>query len=340
MSQHTQTGALDVSVTIEKWPFSHPLTITGYTFMDCEYGVVELRAGDLVGRGEYFGVYYLNDDVAHGKAQIEDVADRLRAGITREELLDVLPAGGARNGVDCALWDLEAKQLGRPAWQIAGLQPPRPLRTTHTLGAEEPERMAERARGYVKARAIKLKLTGTPEDAERVRAVRAARPDVWMAVDGNQGFDRASLAALMPALVAADVQLVEQPFPRGHDADLDGFESPIELAADESAQDIGDLPNLVGRYDVVNIKLDKCGGLTRGLAMHAEARRLGMKTMVGCMGGTSLAMAPGFLLGQLCEIVDLDGPIFLAEDRTQPVVYDDNGCIFSAETVWGGAHSS
>ena len=338
MSQRLQTDELDVTMTIEKWPFLHPLQITGYTFNDCEYGVVELRAGDLVGRGECFGVYYLNDDVAHCKAQIEAVADRLRQGITREELLEILPAGGARNAVDCALWDLEAKQLGRPAWQIAGLSQPRPLRTTYTLGAEDPRHMAERARGYVRARALKLKLTGTGEDAERLRAVRAARPDVWIAVDGNQGFDRASLEALMPTLIGANVQLVEQPFPRGHDADLDGFASPIALAADESAQDIGDLPQLAGRYDVVNIKLDKCGGLTRGLAMHTEARRLGMKTMVGCMGGTSLAMAPGFLLGQRCEIVDLDGPIFLAKDRTPSVVYDDEGCIFSPETVWGGAN--
>lgn len=335
---NVHTGELEVTMTIERWPFSHPLQITGYTFYDCEYGVVELRAGNLVGRGECFGVYYLNDDVAHAKAQIEAVADTLRAGISREELLEVLPAGGARNAVDCALWDLEAKQLGRPAWQIAGLQPPRPLRTTHTLGAEDPAQMAERARGYANARAIKLKLTGTGEDAERVRAVRAARPDVWIAVDGNQGFNRGSLEALMPALVAAKVDLVEQPFARGHDGDLDGFESPIALAADESALDIGDLPNLVGRYDVINIKLDKCGGLTRGLAMHAEARRLGMKTMVGCMGGTSLAMAPGFLLGQRCEIVDLDGPIFLAKDRVPSVIYDDEGCIFSPETVWGGAN--
>ncbi len=335
---NVHTGELEVTMTIERWPFSHPLQITGYTFYDCEYGVVELRAGDLVGRGECFGVYYLNDDVAHAKAQIEAVADRLRGGISREELLEVLPAGGARNAVDCALWDLEAKQLERPAWEIAGLQPPRPLRTTYTLGAEEPAHMAQRARGYSNARALKLKLTGTGEDAERVRAVRAARPDVWMAVDGNQGFNRTSLEAVMPALVAAKVELVEQPFARGHDADLDGFESPIALAADESALDIGDLPNLVGRYDVINIKLDKCGGLTRGLAMHAEARRLGMKTMVGCMGGTSLAMAPGFLLGQRCEIVDLDGPIFLAKDRVPSVIYDDEGCIFSPETVWGGAN--
>jgi L-Ala-D/L-Glu epimerase len=335
---NVHTGELEVTMTIERWPFSHPLQITGYTFYDCEYGVVELRAGNLVGRGECFGVYYLNDDVAHAKAQIEAVADTLRAGISREELLEVLPAGGARNAVDCALWDLEAKQLGRPAWEIASLQPPRPLRTTYTLGAEDPAQMAERARGYTKARAIKLKLTGTGEDAERVRAVRAARPDVWMAVDGNQGFNRASLEALMPALVEAKVDLVEQPMARGHDADLDGFESPIALAADESAQDIGDLPNLVGLYDVINIKLDKCGGLTRGLAMHAEARRLGMKTMVGCMGGTSLAMAPGFLLGQRCEIVDLDGPIFLAKDRVPSVIYDDEGCVFSPETVWGGAN--
>src|SRR5271165_5791903 len=158
MTNHVHTDELDVTMMIERWPFLHPLQITGYTFNDCEYGVVELRAGELSGRGECFGVYYLNDDVARAKAQIEAVADRLIQGISREELLEVLPAGGARNAVDCALWDLEAKQLGRPAWQIAGLQAPRPLRTTYTLGAEDPALMAERARGYVKARAIKLKL--------------------------------------------------------------------------------------------------------------------------------------------------------------------------------------
>ena len=245
MTQNLKTDELDVTMTIERWPFTHPLQITGYTFNDCEYGVVELRAGDFVGRGECFGVYYLNDDLAHAKAQIEasrsGYAAASRAKSCWKYCRREVRAQRRRLRV---VGSRSHEQLGRPAWQIAGLQPPRPLRTTYTLGAEEPQAMAEHAGGYTKARAIKLKLTGTGEDADRVRAVRAARPDVWIAVDGNQGFNRASLEALMPALVAADVRLVEQPFARGRDADLDGFESPIALAADESAHDIGDLPNL------------------------------------------------------------------------------------------------
>jgi L-alanine-DL-glutamate epimerase-like enolase superfamily enzyme len=286
------------------------------------------------------GVYYHGDTAERVKSQIEAVADRLRMPITRQELLQLLPAGGARNAVDCALWDLEAKRFGIPAWQIAGLQAPRPILTTQTLGADSPDRMAERALAYKNARALKLKLTGTAEDAARVSAVRAARPDVWIGVDANQGFTPSSLSDLLPVLVEAKVELVEQPFPRDRNSDLDGFASPIPIAADESAQDISDLDDLVGRYDVVNIKLDKCGGLTRGLAMHAAARERGMKTMVGCMIGTSLAMAPAVLLGQVCEIVDCDAPLSLARDREPSIVYDAEGRVFSPEAVWGSAGAS
>jgi L-Ala-D/L-Glu epimerase len=277
----------------------------------------------------------LNDTVERARAQIEAIADRFATPPSREELIDLLPAGGARNAVDCALWDLESKQQGRPAWQIAGLPEPHPVLTTYTVSAAEPEAMAARARSFTKARALKLKLTGTDDDAQRVRAVRVARPDAWIGVDGNQGFTRTSLEALMPVLVDADVRLLEQPFPRDRDADMDGLDSPIQLAADESAQDLDDLERLAGRFDVVNIKLDKCGGLTRGLAMAARARELQMETMVGCMIGTSLSVAPGLLLGQICKVVDLDAPIHLAQDRAPTVTYDDIGRVFSPPSVWG-----
>lgn len=327
---------MDVTARIEKFPFTHPFTITGYTFTDSDVLLVEVHDGGLTGRGEASGVYYEGDTVERAKAQVEALADRLRAGVTREELIDLLPAGGARNALDAAMWDLQAQQRGVPAWRIAGLSGVKPLRTTHTIGAGDPAVMAQTARAYARARAIKLKLTGTPEDSERVRAVRAARPDVWIGVDANQGFTRESLAALMPALIEADVQLLEQPFPRKNYEDFDGLDSPIPVAADESALDIPDLEKLVGRVDVINIKLDKCGGLTRGLQMDAEAKRLGMKTMVGCMAGTSLAMAPGFILAQLCTYVDLDGPISLARDRSPSVIYDDEGNVFSPPELWGG----
>ncbi|HEY4445639.1 MAG TPA: enolase C-terminal domain-like protein, partial [Steroidobacteraceae bacterium] len=209
-----------------------------------------------------------------------------------------------------------------------------PLLTTFTVGANDPDKMAADARAYTQAKAIKLKLTGQPADADRVRAVRAARPDVWLGVDANQGFTRPFLATLMPVLVEARVELIEQPFKIGQEVQLDGLGSPIPLAADESVQGLADVPALVGRFNVVNIKLDKCGGLTEALAMAREARRLGLDVMVGNMLGTSLAMAPAFLVGQLCNVVDLDGPVFLSRDRSVPVRYE-SGLISSPEALWG-----
>ncbi|HUZ50325.1 MAG TPA: dipeptide epimerase, partial [Candidatus Dormibacteraeota bacterium] len=263
---------MSISTRVEAWELARPFAITGYTFRHSDVLVASVEAAGFTGYGEGAGVYYLNDTVDRARAQIEAISGRFANPPSREELIELLPAGGARNAVDCALWDLESKSQGRPAWQIAGLPEPRPVLTTYTLSADEPQVMADRARDFTKARALKLKLTGTEDDAERVRAVRAARPDAWIAVDGNQGFNRASLDALMPALVDANVELLEQPFPRDRDADMDGLDSPIPLAADESIQDLDDLELLVGRVDIVNIKLDKCGGLTRGFAIAARAR--------------------------------------------------------------------
>ncbi|MBV8245364.1 MAG: dipeptide epimerase [Candidatus Eremiobacteraeota bacterium] len=337
---------MTITTRIEAWELAAPFTITGYTFHHSDVLFVEVLAQGKRGIGEGAGVYYLNDTVERGKAQIEALAATLRqaqgdtGAPSREELIELLPAGGARNAVDCALWDLESKLQNRPAWQIAGLSEPRPVLTTYTVSADEPQIMADRARKFDKARAIKLKLTGSDDDAERVRAVRAARPDVWLGVDGNQGFDRGSLEALLPVLVDANVQLLEQPFPRDRDADLNGLGSPIPVAADESAQDLDDVERLAGCVDVINIKLDKCGGLTRGFAMAARARELGLETMVGCMIGTSVSVAPGLLLGQVCKIVDLDAPIHLKHDRAPSVVYDDAGCVFTPPDVWGPSPSN
>ena len=247
----------------------------------------------------------------------------------------MLPPGGARNAVDCAMWELEANRAGVPAYRLAGIDAPRALVTTFTLGADEPEVMARGARAYAHARAIKIKLTGSLQlDIERVRSVRSARPDVWIGVDANQGFGINDLPALVHAMGQQQVSLIEQPLPRGNEADLEGFESAIPIAADESVLGLADVPGLVGRFDVVNIKLDKCGGLTEALLMAQEARRLGLGVMVGNMVGTSYAMAPAFILGQLCDFVDLDGPTFLKEDRVPGVVYED-GTIFCPDEVWG-----
>jgi L-Ala-D/L-Glu epimerase len=320
---------------VETHRLAAPFRISGYVFEASDVVVVELDRGRHRGRGEAGGVYYLGDEAPQIIEQLEASRSAIEACTSREELRRILPTGGARNAVDCAFWELEANQTGIAAYRLAGIEAPRPLVTTFTLGADEPTKMAEGARAYASARAIKIKLTGSFElDVERVRAVREARPDVWLGVDANQGFDRSVFPALVQAMRAQNVSLIEQPLPRGSESDLEGFESPIPIAADESVLGLADVAGLVGRFDVVNIKLDKCGGLTEALLMAAEARRLGLGVMVGNMVGTSLAMAPAFILGQLCEFVDLDGPTFLKEDRVPGVDYRD-GTIWCPDEVWG-----
>jgi L-Ala-D/L-Glu epimerase len=330
--------AMKLHIDVEKLRLAAPFRISGYVFEDQDVVVTTIIDGEHSGRGEASGVYYLNDDAGSMVAAIEAVRGAVERGIDRAGLQKLLPPGGARNALDCALWELDAVRAGLPAWQLAGLPPPKPLLTTFTLGAEDPEVMAAGARKYAQARALKLKLTGHLDlDIARVRAVRAARPGVWMGVDANQGYSIDALGSLIDALVKENVSLLEQPLKRGREADLDGFRSPIPMAADESALSLPDLASLAGRFQVVNIKLDKCGGLTEGLAMAHEARGLGLKVMVGNMVGSSLAMAPAFVLGQLCDVVDLDGPIFLARDRTPSITYTD-GFVWSGDEVWGGAH--
>jgi L-alanine-DL-glutamate epimerase-like enolase superfamily enzyme len=328
------TGPVTLRAEVEQWPLIKPFRITGYTYEAIVVVVVSLQRDGCVGRGEAAGVYYRNETPPSIIGQLELLRAKIEAGVSRTSLQEMLPPGGARNALDCALWDLEAKLSGRAAWEMAGLERPLPLLTTFTCGADEPEQMAVTARGYSNARAIKLKLTGESVDADRVRAVRDARADVWLGVDANQGFTRASLEKLLPVLTEMHVALIEQPFPIGQEALLDGFQSPIPIAADESVQSLADIPTLISRFNVINIKLDKCGGLTEGLAMARFARRFGLDTMVGNMLGTSLAMAPAFLLGQLCNVVDLDGPVFLQNDRPSSVQYTD-GHVKCPETLWG-----
>jgi L-alanine-DL-glutamate epimerase-like enolase superfamily enzyme len=326
---------LRLSVEVERLGFAAPFRIAGFLFDHQDAVVVTLDDGRQRGRGEACGVYYLNDGAAHMVATIESHRARIEAGIDRTALQQLLPPGGARNALDCALWELEARRLGRPVWELAGLDPPQPLVTTFTLGADDPAVMAQGARNYAQAQALKVKLTGELElDVARVRAVRAARPQVWLGVDANQGYGKATLGRLIDALVEQNVMQLEQPLARGREADLDGFVSPIPLVADESALGLADVAGLVGRFNIVNIKLDKCGGLTEGLAMAHEAHRLGLGVMVGNMMGSSLAMAPSFVVGQLCEVVDLDGPTFLSQDRTPAVTYSQ-GMIWADEAIWG-----
>ncbi len=324
-----------MQVVMERLPLRSPFRISGYTFTEVPVVVVTLQSGQARGRGEAAGVYYLNDTPQQMLRTIETHRAAIESGIDRQRLMDLLPPGGARNAVDCALWDLEAKVAGKSVWQSCGVDHPLPRTTTFTLSADEPPAVAHAAQAFPDAVALKLKLDGDVEtDEERIRAVRRVRPDVWIGVDANQGYTLKSLEAVLPTLLEAGVKLVEQPLRRGCEAELEAFQSPIPFAADESVQGLADIAGLVGRFQVVNIKLDKCGGLTEALAMVNEARRLGLEVMVGSMVGSSLAMAPAFVIAQLCDYVDLDGPIFLAEDR-QPGVTYRQGSVYCGPDVWG-----
>lgn len=334
----TPDSSLRVRMEVHNEPLrlSAPFRISGYVFESMPATVVILDDGDHQGRGEAAGVYYMDDHPDEMLATLEDLRETIEAGCTREMVQELLPPGGARNALDCALWELEARRAGVPVWKLAGLSRPRPLLTTFTVGADSPEIMAEKAVAFRQARAIKLKLTGELDlDSARVRAVRASRPDVWLSVDANQGYGRDALPALVRALEESGVSLLEQPCRREQEADLDGLQHTIPIAADESCLSFAEMATLPGRFDVVNIKLDKCGGLTEGLRMARRATEMGLKVMVGNMAGTSWAMAPAFVLGQLCDVVDLDGPVFLQSDRVPGVEYAD-GCIHCPDAVWGG----
>jgi len=328
---------LQLKVEIEPWAMAEPLKITGYTFDALQFLTVTLTDGVSIGRGEAAGVYYRAETPEVMREQIELLREPIERGMSRYELRALLPPGGARNAVDCALWDLESKQGKTPVWRLASLPAPGRLITTMTLGGGDPEVMAADAAGrFGDARALKLKLLGDGRDIERVAAVRAARSDVWLGVDANQGLTRDELLNALPHFVAANVALIEQPLKVGEEDQLDGLVSPIPIAADESVQSLADLEGLVGRFQAINIKLDKCGGLTEAIIMASVSRALGFKVMVGAMTGTSLAIAPAFLVGQLCDIVDLDAPLFLVRDRDVRAAYID-GAVDIPAGLWGWA---
>ena len=316
--------------------FAQPFRITGYVFESMPSIIATIDEGGLEGRGESAGIYYLSDDQDHMVLVIESVRDAIEQGLTREELQILLPSGGARNALDCALWELEARTSGRTVWDLAGVSRPRPLVTTFTLPADDPSVLADKVQALAFAKAIKLKLDGDIDiDRERIAVVRSARPEVWLGVDANQGFTADGLDELGQVVREHRVALVEQPLKRGDEAALDGWKPGVPVAADESILDLAELDDRARWFDVINIKLDKCGGLTEALAMERAARAMGKQVMVGNMGGSTLAMAPAFVLAQLCEVVDLDGPYGLADDPLAKDIYS-NGEIMIDDAIWGG----
>jgi L-alanine-DL-glutamate epimerase-like enolase superfamily enzyme len=291
----------------------------------------EIHDGAHVGRGECTP-YARYGETAEGV--IDAIEGLESAGLTRATLADRLPAGAARNAVDCALWDLEAKRAGRRVWDLAGLAAPGPIITAYTLSLAAPDAMRAKAAENAHRPLLKVKLGGTG-DVARIEAVREGAPAAAIIVDANEGWTVESYAELAPVLLRLGVAMVEQPFPAGADDALAGMARPLPVCADESCHDRTGLAGLVGKYDMINIKLDKTGGLTEALALKGAARALGFEVMVGCMMGTSLAMAPASLVGQGAGLVDLDGPLLLAEDRATPLVYDEAGLHPPAAALWG-----
>lgn len=291
---------------------------------------VRVSDGAYSGWGECVPYARYDETLDSVAAQIQS----LPADLTREALQSLLPAGAARNAVDCALWDLEAKQAGKRVWELAGLPAPKPEITAYTLSLDEPDAMRAQAAQSAHRPLLKIKL-GTPDDMPRLEAVRAGAPDSTIIVDANEGWSAEVYSDLASHLVRLGVALVEQPLPASDDNALIGMERPVPVCADESCHDLTSLPKLAGKYDVVNIKLDKTGGLTEALKLRQAALAEGYKVMVGCMVGSSLAMAPATLVAQGAMITDLDGPLLLAEDRAQPLKFDDAGVHPPEAGLWG-----
>ncbi len=297
-----------------------------------EAKVLTVRISDGTHQGWGECVPYARYDETLESVETEIAA--LPAEFTRQSLMELLPAGAARNAVDCALWDLECKRAGKRAWDLAGLPVPGPEITAFTLSLATPEAMQKQAAENAQRPLLKIKL-GTPDDMPRLEAVRAGAPKSKIIVDANEGWSAEVYADLAPHLVRLGVELVEQPLPAGEDDALIGMERPVPVCADESCHDRTSLPKLKGKYDVVNIKLDKTGGLTEALLLREAALAEGYKVMVGCMVGSSLAMAPATLLAQGAMVTDLDGPLLLAEDRTNPLIFDDAGVHPPSVDLWG-----
>ena len=319
-----------ITVTPERFRLAEVFTIARGSRTEARVLTVEVARGGITGRGECVPYARYGESLESVAAQIEG----LPAGIDRAALQLALPPGAARNAVDCALWDWEAKQAGRRVWELAGLPPPGPMQTCFTLSLDTPERMQAAAARNAHRPILKIKL-GTPDDMPRLEAVRRGAPGAKIVVDANEGWSAEVYTDLAPHLIRLGVAMVEQPLPAGQDALLAGIARPLPVCADESCHDRHSLPDLAGKYDMVNIKLDKTGGLTEALALRDAARAAGFRVMVGCMVGTSLAMAPAVLVAQGAEVVDLDGPLLLAEDREPPLHYDSDGVHPPQPELWG-----
>jgi L-Ala-D/L-Glu epimerase len=319
-----------ITVTEDSFRLAEAFTISRGTKTEAQVLTVGISRGGVAGRGECVPYARYGETRASVRAEIE----RMPEGVTRAALQSALPAGAARNALDCALWDLEAKVAHRRVWDLAGLPPPGPVVTAYTLSLAPPEKMREAAARNAHRPLLKIKL-GTEADMPRLEAVRQGAPRSRIIIDANEGWTPEVYAGLAPHLLRLGVELVEQPLPAGQDDMLAEIARPLPVCADESCFDRASLAGLKGKYDAVNLKLDKTGGLTEALLTRELARAMGFKVMVGCMVGSSLAMAPAVLLAQGADWTDLDGPLLLAEDREVPLHYDADGVHPPDANLWG-----
>jgi L-alanine-DL-glutamate epimerase-like enolase superfamily enzyme len=324
-----------LAIIEESWPIRGSFTISRGAKREAQVVVAQISEGGHSGRGECVPYGRYGETVASVRLQMEALTPEIEAGMSRTDLQRACPAGAARNALDCALWDLEAKQASTPVWQLAGLAPPRPCITAYTLSLDAPEAMAHAAARATEFPVLKLKL-GAQAVVETIEAVHRAVPDAKLIVDANEAWDLPLLQQVSPRLKELNVVLIEQPLPAGMDDPLAGRDWPVPLCADESCHEAGGLASLRARYRLINIKLDKTGGLTGALALARAAKEMGFGIMVGCMVSTSLAMAPAMLLAGLADYVDLDGPLLLQRDREGGLRSETGGVLHPPEpALWG-----
>jgi len=331
----TRTRSTVLNAAIEAWPIAGSFTISRGSKTQADVVVVDLQDGAHRGRGECTPYPRYGETAAGVLAAIEALRQPLLEGLDRSGLQRLLPGGAARNGLDCAFWDLEAKQSGRPAYVVAGLPAPGPVNTAYTISLGTADAMAQAARAAAARPLLKIKLGSGDEDPARIRAVRKAAPTAELIVDANEGWTAANLATNLAACAEVGVTLIEQPLPAADDAALAAIAHPIPICADESVHDRATLAGLKAKYEAVNIKLDKTGGLTEALALAEEANRLGFEIMVGSMVATSLAVAPAMLLAQRARVVDLDGPLLLAKDRPDGLRFEGSRMYPPEPALWG-----
>jgi L-alanine-DL-glutamate epimerase-like enolase superfamily enzyme len=324
---------MQLTAEIDRWPLKRPFRIAYHTFTQRDLLRVELHKDGLTGRGEAGGHPQL-EPIETALQRVLGMRDDIAAGLSREDLLTRMPIGPARNALDCAMWDLEAKQAGRRVWDLADLPEPEPILTAYTIGVAATNEMVEEAKRMRDYSLLKLKVDGE-SGFELLQAVVAARPGASYIIDANEAWRPDQLEQFIADAVDLGVKVIEQPLPKGDDDALATIESPIPIAADESFHGLSDLDRMAGHYDVINIKLDKIGGLTEGLLAARAAREKGLQVMVGCNGGTSLGIAPAYCLGLLCDFVDLDSPLLLAHDREPGLEYQNGRVSPPAASVWG-----